>query len=105
MKSGSRKDMGVVEDSFWGKLEEFGGRVPFIKDAIALYRYMVDPEVRWVKKTFAVGALAYFISPIDVIPDYIPIIGLLDDAAVIAATVAYLSSELEKYYRSGRESG
>jgi len=43
------------------------------------------------------GALLYFISPIDVIPDFIPVIGYIDDALVIGLTIKAISHDLEKY--------
>ena len=44
-----------------------------------------------------IGTLAYVVSPIDAIPDVIPIIGLADDAGVVAATLSLLSYELIQY--------
>jgi drug/metabolite transporter (DMT)-like permease len=51
----------------------------------------------------AVGALLYFISPIDLIPDFIPGLGYLDDMAVVAGVVAVLADVLRKF-RKHRES-
>lgn len=98
MKRGTYKDKEYVEENFWRKIESVGKKIPFMHDAIALFKYMKDPEVHWGKKSFVVGALAYFIWPFDAIPDIAPIIGYLDDAGVIAALVLYLKSELEPYY-------
>ncbi len=44
-----------------------------------------------------IGALIYFLSPIDAIPDFIPVIGYLDDVFVIGLVIAQVSSDLEKY--------
>lgn len=44
-----------------------------------------------------VGALVYVISPIDLVPDVIPVLGLLDDAAIIAAAVKALHDEIKRY--------
>ncbi|WP_195534128.1 YkvA family protein [Bacteroides finegoldii] len=48
-------------------------------------------------KTIAIGALLYAVSPIDALPDIVPILGLTDDAAVITAAVTALGSALNKY--------
>lgn len=43
------------------------------------------------------GALAYVVFPIDVIPDFIPVLGWLDDAFVLGAVVATLKSEINNF--------
>jgi uncharacterized membrane protein YkvA (DUF1232 family) len=63
----------------------------------SLYKMARDPEIPWQYKAVAVGALVYLISPIDAVPDVIPIVGLLDDVAVITAAVASLGVALTKY--------
>ena len=44
-----------------------------------------------------ISALIYFVSPIDIIPDSIPIIGYFDDAAVVAACWKLVDSDIEEY--------
>ncbi|MDQ0198353.1 YkvA family protein [Neobacillus ginsengisoli] len=44
-----------------------------------------------------IGAVLYFVSPIDVIPDFIVGIGIVDDAAVIGYTIKKVSKELDEY--------
>lgn len=44
-----------------------------------------------------VAALLYLFSPVDLIPDVIPVIGYLDDAAVLAATLAFIGKDVEEY--------
>ena len=63
----------------------------------SLYKMARDPEVPWQFKAVAVGALVYLISPIDAVPDLLPLVGLLDDVAVITAAVASLGGGLLKY--------
>lgn len=98
MKHGSKADYEKVEKGFWEKVKNVGKKVPFINDAIALFNYIKDSDVPWYRRSLAVGALAYFIMPVDAIPDITPIVGYLDDAVVITATVAWLGSELQPYY-------
>ena len=54
-------------------------------------------NVPW-KLIAAIGfAVAYLVSPIDVIPDFIPILGFVDDAAVFSLTLAAFQSEIDTY--------
>ena len=62
----------------------------------ALWRYLKDDPVAG-HVTLIIFALAYFISPIDAIPDPIPVVGYLDDAAVIAWVVAQLGVAISPY--------
>ncbi|MCE1189634.1 MAG: DUF1232 domain-containing protein [Ignavibacteria bacterium] len=89
-----------VDANLWEKVEKHGKKISFLKDIQALYRYFKDPEVQWYRKTIVVAALIYFISPIDMIPDITPLIGYLDDMAVIAAVLKYMGSELKPYYNN-----
>jgi len=43
------------------------------------------------------GALLYFVCPIDAVPDYIPVAGYMDDAFVLGLVVSQLRAELERY--------
>ena len=49
----------------------------------ALYLAYRDPRVPWFAKAFGAMVLAYALSPIDLIPDFIPVIGYLDDIVLI----------------------
>lgn len=87
-----------VEEKLWEKVERIGRKISFAKDIKALFNYMIDPSVTWYRKSIVVGALIYFISPIDTIPDIAPLIGYLDDLGVITAVLKYMGSELIPYY-------
>jgi len=58
-----------------------------LQDIYILYRGLGDPEVPWYVKALVVLTVAYIISPIDLIPDFIPVLGLLDEAIVIPLAV------------------
>lgn len=49
------------------------------------------------------SALIYFVSPIDIVPDSIPIIGYFDDAAVVAACWGLVESDVEEYLKWRKE--
>lgn len=54
-------------------------------------------EIPFATIAAIVGALAYLICPIDVIPDFIPVIGLVDDAAVIAICLKLVRADIAAY--------
>ena len=62
-----------------------------------LWRFIADPEVAWSSKALAAGSLIYLVSPLDAVPDFIPLAGLLDDVAVIVYVVRNLADLLKKY--------
>src|SRR3990172_4295833 len=90
-----------IESNIWTKLEAVGRKISFAKDILALVNYMRDQFVSWHRKAIVVGALIYFISPIDTIPDLVPLFGYLDDLGVITALLKFLGSELIPYYKPG----
>lgn len=55
------------------------------QEALALHFAMHDPQVGWAARTFAIIALTYALSPLDLIPDFIPVVGLLDDLLILSA--------------------
>lgn len=92
------------EDTWWEKVKETAGSVPFVLDAVALYFAMIDPRTPLQARASIAAALGYFVLPVDVIPDAILVAGFTDDAGVITATLAYVGSHIkERHYRKARK--
>jgi uncharacterized membrane protein YkvA (DUF1232 family) len=53
------------------------------RDVHALYRAARDPRVPWYTKAAALCVAAYALSPIDLIPDFVPVLGYLDDVILV----------------------
>lgn len=53
------------------------------RDAIAVYLVARDPRTPWYAKALALCVAGYALSPIDLIPDFIPVLGYLDDLVLI----------------------
>ena len=58
------------------------------RDAHALYLAARDPRVPWYAKAVAIAVAAYALSPIDLIPDFIPVVGYLDDLIIVPLGIA-----------------
>jgi uncharacterized membrane protein YkvA (DUF1232 family) len=57
------------------------------RDAVALWLAARDPRVPWPAKAVALAVAAYALSPIDLVPDFIPVLGLLDDLLIVPAGI------------------
>ena len=53
------------------------------RDVVALWLAIRDPRVPWYAKTVAAVVAGYALSPIDLIPDFIPVLGYLDDLMIV----------------------
>ena len=70
-------------------LEKLKSRARALKhEAFAVYLAAKDPRTPWYAKAVAFLTIAYAFSPIDLIPDFIPILGYLDDLFIVPAGIA-----------------
>ncbi|OPA73304.1 hypothetical protein BVG16_29305 [Paenibacillus selenitireducens] len=99
----SKENEELVTKNFWTKTKKFAGKIPFTKDAIAMYYCAVDAQTPLWAKGIAFGALAYFISPLDAIPDALIGLGFTDDAAVIVAGIKAISGQITDEHRGKAE--
>ena len=76
-------------------------------ELITLWRAFMAPETPWHLKALMLLIPAYLISPIDLIPDFIPIAGWLDDAIIIPLMVTWIVRMLPQRapVRATRDSG
>jgi uncharacterized membrane protein YkvA (DUF1232 family) len=88
-----------VRRGFWPKIRRTASRIPFAGQALSVWFAARDPETPIAAKGIMMGALAYFVLPIDAIPDIFAGIGFTDDAAVIAALVATLGANIRKRHK------
>lgn len=72
----------MVRSGFWDKMKAIAGRVSFAREAVAAWYCATDSATPARTKAVLFGALAYFIAPIDMIPDFLAGLGFTDDAAV-----------------------
>jgi uncharacterized membrane protein YkvA (DUF1232 family) len=70
-------------------LERLKERVRALKrETVALYLAARHPDTPWYAKVLIAGVVAYAVSPIDLIPDFIPVLGYLDDLVLIPLGIA-----------------
>ena len=85
----ARREKGLV-----GEFAEELGTLLRLLRAWVEGRYKVVP---WKTITYALVAVIYFVDPLDLVPDFLPVVGLLDDATVVAFAVRSIGKDLKKF--------
>ena len=81
-------------------LRRVAKRIPFAEDGLAAWFCARDPATpRRVRYTL-LGALGYFVLPVDALPDIMPFLGFTDDAAVLAAAIAAVEGSITVEHRA-----
>ena len=92
-----------VRRGFLPKIRKVAGKIPFAADALSQWWCARDPETPAAAKGIVLAALAYFVLPIDALPDVMPVIGFTDDAAVIAAVMAIVGKTLKPRHKEAAQ--
>ena len=89
----------IVRNGFWRKLLKLAGRVPFSEDLAAAYFCVVDPKTPSRVRGILLVALAWFVLPASVMPEWLIVAGLTDDAAVLALAAGMVRKHIkERHY-------
>ena len=89
----------LVFSRFVPKVSRVAAYVPFAHDLVAAYYCMLDQKTPLKVRSLILLPLVYFVVPIDAVPDFIPLLGLSDDAAVFTGALAMFASYLnEEHY-------
>ncbi len=88
-------DRKTVEEGFWTKIRRTLGRIPFAEEAVAAYYCAVDEKTPAYVRAVLLAALAYFVVPADVIPDFIAGLGFTDDASVLLTAITAIGGHLK----------
>ena len=83
-------------DQFWAKVRRYAKAAGknLVETALQLYYAAESPQTPVAAKGVIYGALAYFISPIDIIPDLLPGVGYTDDLAVLLAAIGIVAANI-----------
>jgi uncharacterized membrane protein YkvA (DUF1232 family) len=93
----------TLQREFWRKLQRLAASLPFAEDLLAAHYCAFDRQTPFHVKAVLLGAIAYFVLPDDLIPDYIPVIGYVDDAAVLAAATKLVTSHIKPEHREAAQ--
>jgi len=88
-----------VERGFWKKIGRVAGFIPFAEDLLAAYYCARDPDTPTRVRAVLLGALAYFVLPLDAVPDFIAAFGFTDDATVLMTAIGLVAAHLKPEHR------
>jgi uncharacterized membrane protein YkvA (DUF1232 family) len=89
----------TVRSRFWPKLARVLASVPFAEEAVAAYYCAFDRQTPLKVKGILLAALAYFVMPIDAIPDILLGLGFTDDMAVLFTAISMIRSHMKPEHR------
>lgn len=90
-----------IKKRFWPVLKRAMRQVPFSRDLVASYYCALDPRTPTKVRGILLAALAYFVLPLDGIPDFFVLVGFSDDIAVLTAAFAAIRGHIrEDHYIS-----
>jgi uncharacterized membrane protein YkvA (DUF1232 family) len=88
-----------LRKNVWRKARQVAARIPFAEDLLAAYYCAFDRATPVQVKATLIGALAYFVLPFDAVPDFMPVLGFTDDAAVLATALKLVASHMQPRHR------
>jgi len=104
LEPGSEEEQGRrekrVRSRFWPKVKRYARMIPFIDEVVAGYYCAMDPETPPRVRGILLAALAYFILPLDSIPDFLIGFGFGDDIAVLSAAFAAVRGNITEAHRA-----
>ena len=92
-----------VEAGFWPKMRRVAAKIPFAKQALSVWYCAKDDDTPLAAKGMMLAALAYFVLPVDTVPDFIAGLGYTDDAAVFTALMAIINKNLKPRHKAAAQ--
>ncbi|WP_423790765.1 YkvA family protein [Microvirga solisilvae] len=93
------RDEESLKRRFWEKFRRVAGKIPFAEDLVAAFYCATDSKTPSRVKLILLGAIAYFVFPMDAVSDLLPLIGFADDAAVLAAAITQVAGSITEEHR------
>jgi uncharacterized membrane protein YkvA (DUF1232 family) len=89
----------TVRRGFWRKVKRVAASIPFAEDLLTAYYCAFDRATPTQVRAVLIGALAYFVLPFDAVPDFLPVLGFTDDAAVLATALKLVLDHIRPEHR------
>ena len=93
-----------VRKNFWLKTRRFANKIPMMDEVVAAYFCAMDPATPTKVRGTLLAALAYFIMPVDMIPDFLAFVGFSDDIAVLSIAISTVSAHITNAHRNAAKS-
>ncbi|MCC8236376.1 YkvA family protein [Pinisolibacter aquiterrae] len=88
-----------VRSGLWPTIRRAARAIPFMEDVVAAWYCAIDPTTPRKVRLTLLAALAYFVAPVDVLPDVLPLVGFGDDAGVLMAAIAMVGRHIRDDHR------
>jgi len=88
-----------VRTKFWKTFGKAAGKIPFSEELVAAYYCAFDSATPTRVKAILIGALAYFVFPLDTIPDFLAIVGFSDDIAILSVAISTVRNNITDAHR------
>jgi uncharacterized membrane protein YkvA (DUF1232 family) len=92
-------DEAGLRRKLWRKLLREAASLPFAEDVLTAHYCAFDRKTPLYVKAVLVGAIVYFVVPDRLIPKYVSLVGLADDAAVLAVAIKGVSAHIKPEHR------
>ncbi len=98
-ESENRRREKRVRERFWQTVGKAVRQIPMMEDVVAGYYCALDPRTPLRVRGILLAGLAYFVLPLDAVPDFLAGIGFTDDLAVLTAAIAAIRSNITPAHR------
>lgn len=92
-----------VRRRFWPTFRKAARHIPFARDLVAAYFCALDPATPRRVRLTLIAALAYFVLPIDAVPDLLAGIGFTDDVTVLLGAIGLVGRHIEERHRAAAD--
>ena len=89
----------TIRRDFWKVLKRAARHIPFADDLVAAYFCAMDPRTPTRVRVILLGSLAYFVMPVDAIPDFLGAFGFADDITVLTTAIAMVRGNITDAHR------